>query len=350
MKPPSIEVRPNQSVSTLESRAASIPDALAVDSQSSVAGALAPLNLEAVRSWLVTGIGASEGPARFLVSLLARQGISARYVPASAFLEAHLPTGDGLIVVSQRLSPNARLAIQRRSAYRACVILTSADPERDPHLRAITDEHVAIVRHAPQEEDGLLLRVVGPALACRTSLTIAATFSERIVGLRPDWSHALRCLSHATRQAWESPIPLEPLHALERSALVTFGEDAELAPFLRTKLLEGLGIDAPAWDVLGLVHGPLQSFFDEPKVLFVLKPANSAYVEGLIERLRAVVDAERHIVVVVSATLSSPLSLFEYASTFDRLVVARLRNQPRDLSAWPGQGRDHPLYDLDSAP
>src|SRR5438105_12549500 len=64
-------------------------------------------DLLASRSWITTGTGASEGPARALASLLRRAGVLAEFAPISRFAEG-APRADTCVVVSQRLSPNAR--------------------------------------------------------------------------------------------------------------------------------------------------------------------------------------------------------------------------------------------------
>ena len=71
-----------------------------------------PLSDPAGRRYLVTGIGVSEGPARCLVSLLARGGRCAVFLPLSAFAEGPPPGAwDTLVLFSQGLSPNAQIAL-----------------------------------------------------------------------------------------------------------------------------------------------------------------------------------------------------------------------------------------------
>ncbi len=343
-------VRSRASVATLEARASSVPDALAAYDRQSVVQALAPIGPATHRRWVITGIGGSEGPARLLAGVLNALGIAARFAPISAFLENSPPAADGLVIVSQKLSPNARIALRRSRAYPACIVITSVDPAASPTLGAMARDGVAIVCHGPPDEDGLFLRVLGPTLACRAALDVAEVLSERGGGSLPEWSGALSRLPSDATRAWSTGLSAPPMASLTRAAFITLGDDAELVPVLRTKLLEGLGVDAPSWDALGLVHGPLQSFFDDARLLFFLAPAAPSNAEPILARLRAVLDEHRHPLVVVPAELPSPLSLFEYASAFDKLVVSALKAHPRDLAAWPGQGHDGPLYDLEKAP
>nr|MCU0684246.1 hypothetical protein [Polyangiaceae bacterium] len=128
--------------------------------------------------WLVTGIGASEGPARFLVHLLRTElGLRARFAPLSSFLpERDAPPADALVIFSQGLSPNARLALERASAYERALLVTGLEP--DAHAppaspaRTLADYQargLGIWCHPPPSEDGLLLRVQGPAAATLTA-------------------------------------------------------------------------------------------------------------------------------------------------------------------------------------
>jgi hypothetical protein len=41
------------------------------------------------------------------------------------------------------------------------------------------------------------------------------------------------------------------------------------------------------------------------------------------------------------------LSWFEHDAMLNQLVIATLRERPRDLVDWPGKGADHALYMLD---
>ncbi len=67
--------------------------------------------------WISTGAGSSEGPARLFATLLRERGVVADYAPISSFV-ASAPRADACVVVSQRLSPNAKFPIARAHAYK----------------------------------------------------------------------------------------------------------------------------------------------------------------------------------------------------------------------------------------
>ena len=82
----------------------------------------------AVRCFCVTGVGSSAAHARFLTALLAEQGgLPARFVPLDAFPRAGDPA-DVLVVFSQALSPNARLALTQPEDWRSVLLVTAATP------------------------------------------------------------------------------------------------------------------------------------------------------------------------------------------------------------------------------
>lgn len=305
-----------ESVERLALRIAAVTEA--------VAGLAAPPlpELAGHARWVVTGVGASEGPARLFAGELADR--AARFVPISTFLGAP-PPADVLVVVSQGLSPNARLALRHHGAYRAAILVTA---------RQVALDGVTVLAHGPVEDEEGLLRVLGPALATRMLLHLA----EHVRGVR--YPGALReAMARAAAEAPNVELAFGP------PAILAFGADGERAHGLRTKLLEALlGPEPPIWDLCGVVHGPLQSFYDERRVLLVLE--GSAEARFLRERLAQVIAPERHRLHVFRAELPGPLAYFEYAAAFDRVVLAALRARPRDLAAWPARGCDGAIYDL----
>lgn len=310
---------------------------------------LLPTSLGEYARWIVSGIGASEGPARLLVGLLLEQGLSARFQPVTAFLGPDAPAGDVLVVVSQRLSPNARVPLARRGSYRAVVLLTTLDPASDERCAEIARGGGTIIRHGPPDEDGLLLRVLGPALATQAALRLASAIASAR-GALPSWAARLDEVGAAAELARARAAPLAPERMFGPTAIVTAGDDGALATGLSTKLLEALGVSPPIWDLCGLVHGPLQSFFEAERLLFVLEPQGDRTAGLLRRRLERIVDPARHRIHVLDAVLPHPLAYFEYASALDALILAALKARPRDLANWPGKGRDGPLYELDGPP
>jgi hypothetical protein len=332
------------SVELLARRVSEIPSELARAS-------LPPLpDLGDATRWVVSGIGASEGPARLLTSQLLAQGLSARLHPVTSFLAAEPPSGDVLVVFSQRLSPNGRIPLTPagRRRFRRVLLVTSLDPSRDARLADLQADGVTILRHAPADEDGLFLRVIGPALASRASLHIALEVARGRRAPPPPWAPRVAELPKAMEDAWARAGKLDASWLFGPTVLVASGEEVELACALRTKLLEALGVGEPViWDHCGLVHGPLQAFHGSKRLVLVLENRTEPHSAFLRERLVRVLHPELHRVHVLGAVLPHPLSLFEYAAGMDTLVVGALRTRPRDLANWPGKGQDEPLYALD---
>jgi hypothetical protein len=335
------------SVELLARRVARVPSELA-------RAALPPStelpDLRGATRWVVSGIGASEGPARLLVSQLLSQGLSARFHPVTSFLSKEPPTGDVLVVFSQRLSPNGRIPLgaEHRRRFRHVLLVTSLDPETDARAAELRGAGVRLLRHGPVDEDGLFLRVLGPALAARMSLYIACETARLRGAPEPAWAARLPELPNAVEQAWTRAGTLDPSWLFGPTAIVASGDDMDLAPALRTKLLEALGAGEPViWDHCGLVHGPLQSFLESPRLLLVLESHAEPHGAFLRERLCRVLHPDLHRVHVLEATLPHPLGLFEHAAAMDTLVVEALRARPRDLGNWPGKGQDAPIYALD---
>jgi hypothetical protein len=322
------------SVARLEDRIASIPDALV-----HACSVALPERRGAIPKRVVTtGIGASEGPARLLACTLVEGGIAAQFVPLAAFA-VRAVEGDLLVVFSQNLSPNARLALMPQHRFGARFLVTSVGLEPGPSdrealVRAYENEGGVTIVVPPASEDGMLVRVVGPAVASLVALRIAASLgTPSLAGL--DFAEAADAYAKAT------PAPaLGP----EEVALVGAGISIESLHGFRWKLLETLLREDPStWDVLQIAHGPLQAFFERPIRLlaFTTEPAL-----GLVERLEATLDTKRHVLVRIVATRTDALAYFEHLSALDACLVATLRSSPRDLFHWPGEGIDAPLYGL----
>jgi hypothetical protein len=288
------------------------------------------------RTWITTGTGASEGPARVLATLIRQAGVLAEFAPISSF--AHeAPRADVCVVVSQRLSPNARVPLSRSASYAHTLLVTTVDGSAD------APNDVRVVKHGPRDEPGLLLRIAGPAAAMATCIQIAheiASFHARnglatpVVELEGAFASARARVSPSSGS----------LHEL--AGFIALGGDVALAEGLRNKVLEGLGgAHPPVWDLCGLVHGPLQSFYDR-EVTLVLLERDDATTKDLTARLMRVLDPARHHVIRLRSSLPGAYALLDFEIQLDWLVVDALEKRPRDLVDWPGKGCDAPLYEL----
>src|SRR6185436_21166887 len=155
----------------LEARVRGLPDALRI-----VAGGdHLPTRASASDAIVATGIGSSAAHARFLAQVLSdRLAVPVRFVAPSALLEpAPAPAAvQTLVVISQGLSPNARLLLERRRAWRHVVVMTAAsedtarragDAAKADFLAELRETGVEIRRFpAGDDEYTTLVRVVGP--------------------------------------------------------------------------------------------------------------------------------------------------------------------------------------------
>lgn len=283
---------------------------------------------------LTTGIGGSEGPARLLAALLQQQGLPARFVPLSSFAEAS-PAGRSLVIFSQGLSPNAHLALHRLADFERVLLVTGLTAEH-PALSPLVERGLTVVTLESEDERGLLVRIVGPALASLAAMVLAGRIES------PDPSRLRDALHRAKEQASRlGPLPPTPL------ALVASGEHTERCEGLRWRLVEGLlHPRIQLWDALALAHGPFQGFHTTEQTLLALEdgPLSAA----LIERLAPMLNPSRHRLLRLPATLEAPWCLLEHLVQLDALMVATLEETQSTIAPWPGQGEDGPLYELKS--
>jgi hypothetical protein len=314
----------------------------------------------AARSFAVTGGGLSEGPARFLAALLEEDvGVRATYAPLSEFAARAIapPREDALVLFSQGWAPNARLPLVHAERFGSATVFTSvradaAAPSGDTRRMAAdaAARGVRVVRLPPDEESGLLLRVIGPPVCALAGARFAAAVARSPAGGAHatgghDWARAPEL--HRAALARPAIARLAENGRLAPIALVTAGRYARFVHGLRWKLLEGLHVpDPPVWDLLQIAHGPLQSFYRQPMTLIALEQHGVDYEAPALARLERVLVPGLHRLIRLRASVRGPLAYFEHDALLDRLVLDALDDTGIDLAAWPAQGQDGPLYDI----
>ena len=286
---------------------------------------------------VTTGVGGSAAPARYLAWLLREAlGVDARFHHLSRFVEG-APPGDALVVFSQYLSPNARIAIRRAGTYgRACVFTSSsAAVEGAP-------SSVARVTLPPPSEGGTLVRIVGPSLAM-----CAAAAATRAWGGRLDLSGLPEMYAAAARApaaGLDDAILARAARGQTPVAVVTGAADGGVARGARWKLLEGWSILEPAgYDVLEIAHGPFQAARGGELLALALETSDAADA-ALFDRLALVLTAE-HKLVRLRAEGPPWRAPLEHDAATTAIMLAGLRAAPRDVS-WSSSGQDAPLYGL----
>jgi len=293
-----------------------------------------PPRFRRVERWAVTGTGASEGVAHALVWLLRRYARKdACFVPLSYFAAAPPSSPwDGLVVVSQGISPNARLALADADRADATVVIT-AEPDHPALLRR---SDALVVAHPPSDESSLLVRVCGPAAA----MVASARFVDALMALDGEASYF---------ELGALPARLDALCAapgavvMGEVALVTEEATAPVAHALRWKWLEAVAsCDPPCWDVLQFAHGPWQYACGRRLTLVTLERDASP----LFDRLASMLSPACHTILRLRAELPAPACFVELDAMLTAVVDASLPATGRDLEDWPGRGADGPLYDL----
>jgi hypothetical protein len=305
-------------------------------------------------SFVVTGIGASEGPARAMAALLrSTWNVRAMFAPLSTFAvgepRAH---GDALVIFSQSLSPNACLALDRAREFTRALLFTSApaDAASGP-TRAALDrfrEHGTVLTFpragtaasdAIARERGTLVRVLGPCAAMLAGAMHVGAATPR------DVPALLDAIDTASARARAATSHVDDTQLEGRVAFVTAGEHGELSRGIGSLWLEALYAPCPPmWDVLEVAHGPFQELYESPILLVAFERAGREV--ALFDRLAAMLVPGRHTLVRLTSELPAPLAPLCHLAQVNELVCRALRARPRDLRAWPGAGHDGPLYEL----
>lgn len=341
---------PDRVRALLEAHAAAIPVELGRALDPGLAFPALPLEAGVV----VTGVGGSEGPARYLALLLQLAGRRAVFTPLSTYaLPAQGVSTDTLVIFSQGLSPNARLALRRAPEHRAAILFTSVDTARAaPDVRACHDafeiEGGCVVKLPPDEESGTLVRLVGPAIALLAAARFAASLAPSQLDVGP-LARAPELAASAGARARAAARSLPPLALHRRLAFVAAGPWLEGAHGLRCAWLEGLGAPEPAlWDVLQIAHGPFFEFFDEEFTLVTLEHAGHDAESALFDRLADMLVPPRHALLRLRSALPPPLGAIDHELLVTALLLHALRERSKDLGS--ALGSDAPLYGLGRDP
>jgi creatinine amidohydrolase len=311
--------------------------------------------VHAARRFVVTGTGSSEAHARFLVHLLNRHALRpAEFVPLSAFCDPPAGWGSGaaLIVVSQGLSPNAQVAVDRHGDFDHLVIFTSTTaagaeaagkPERARRIRELQAGGAEFVHSPLEEEYATLIRFVGP-------LAVYVSAWQFVRGLAPDGLAVLE--PGELRRLLAARIPdavvrqfIAHVDDFRRGFYFVAGAPlGEFAQNLAYKFLEGLYWSAPViWDYLQFAHGAFQEVTLQPRPVVILEePGDTA--RELATRTRAMLDAAGIPCIDLPVGTPAPLGIFELEAVFNDLVLQLIRHFRVDQRNWPSKGKDDPLY------
>jgi len=303
----------------------------------------------------ITGIGASEGPARLLASCLLGLRKHVRFIPLSGLITGdHRPwlTSSGpsrLIIFSQALSPNAQMALDIGKEFTTTILICGPDVHVDDVSQEVPARRLMVIRHPPEQETGFLMRVTGPAVASAMALALA----DRVTGQFTN--DELRARLHHCADAMEKRLhhPPSDVDFVEHppAFLVNGIDGVERNQLLRWTLLECLDKHDPSlWDLLSFAHGAFQNTFEASRTLILLRSSMDAAMEPLVDRLREMLGQTRHTLVDIPSELPRPWCVLEHFAAVQALMLEHLRKHPRDLRAWPGRGCDGALYRLDTLP
>ena len=268
-------------------------------------------------------------------------------MPLDAFPRAGDPR-DLLVVFSQALSPNARLALVDPASWQSVVLVTAAATSRDPArreaLEALRAAGVHVLETAGADEFGALLRIEGPLAAYRAAFALAEALGAPAPA---ELAKVPDAMARALREATERAAELAPRLVADELLLLASGPHREAVENLRLKFVEGLLRSVPpVSDPIEVAHGPFQALFAKRASLLAFTRPDGPHERDRLARLRHMLDPERHQLVSIDATLPGFLAIFEHEVQASALVLAAMEHAGIEPADWPGRGRDGPLYAL----
>lgn len=313
-------------------------------------GSLAELRID------VTGVGGSESPARFVVAALLARGFSAQYLPMTSFLDVARPRRERLlIVVSQRLSPNAQLALESSVHYGATILVTG-DTQRSASARAVLgrlESEGAIVVSTPvPSEPESLVRLAGPVCLAGAGLALVRQLESTKTGnsTKSGNGHGTVELDRVCQSALERARALAVAHVGvgELLAIVLTEPLGDLVQADLLKWREALHEDPPpVFDGFAFVHGPLQTLTESPGLVLIVggdRPTERA----LRERLRSCIRRSRHVPLEFSLAHPGELGWFDINALLSQWILRTAEERRLDLCEWRGKSWDEPVYPLSS--
>lgn len=307
------------------------------------------------RRFIVTGTGSSEAHARYLATLLnLYTDCSVAYLPLSGFTVAEPASfaDKTLVVFSQGLSPNARIALNRRSDFAHCILFSATTPataraagkaDRADLLQRFLDEGNELIEFPLAEEYTTLIRFVGPLAGYLACLQFAARFS----GCRfptPDAATILPLLEARPPEDLRTAMVGLPSAFSQGFNLVAAAPISDFSQNLACKFMEGVFWPCPPIsDFLQFAHGPFQQMNAHPKPVVILQGGSAVEAEMVDRSVRMLREAGLGAFVI--RVDAPPLySIFGFESALNRLVFDVMRRLRVDQINWPGKGRDDLLY------
>lgn len=337
----------------LARRLASIPSVLAGMLDAPPA-ALRPATL-ASRRFVVTGTGSSEAHARYLANLLnLYTDRSAAYLPLSGFTVADPESfaDKTLVVFSQGVSPNARIALNRRADFAHCILFSATTPaaaraagkaDRAELLQRILNEGGELVEFPLAEEYTTLIRFVGPLAGYLACLQFAARFA----GCRfpaPEAATILPLLDARPPDDLRAAMIGLPSAFSQGFNLVTAAPISDFAQNLACKFMEGVFWPCPPIsDFLQFAHGPFQQMNAHPKPVIILQGGSEIEAEMVNRSVRMLREAGLG-AFVIRIDAPALYSIFGFEAALNALVFDVMKHLRIDQVNWPGKGRDDLLY------
>lgn len=297
-------------------------------------------------TWDVVGLGASEGPARLFCNVANRLRVRALHVAPSNFLKRRnsRSPNHGLVLFSQGLSPHAKLALAQSPSYDATIVITSkTEAEVLSNLSKEVHHTVSVAHHPPGQELTGLLRVVGSTCAALLGLRIA----QKLGYLAPQLDLQSIPNLYQTAASMVDEQMAEVLTKRAPTLCLAGSDDLSSAHQLMWKWQEATCLRLPpVIDVLAFAHGPFQSIYDHEATILALRSESNSNEAEVWQRVNAILVPERHQVLNLTNAASFPLSYFAHEAAFLRHLAAVLVHRGINLSSWPGQHADRPLYEL----
>jgi creatinine amidohydrolase len=304
--------------------------------------------------WVVTGLGSSEAHARYLVELANqfRPG-SAVFWPTTAFALSRLPKQSSeasLIVFSQGLSANARIALEQRGAFRSGVLFTAATPENlrtsGKQSAALLYEDLAkegwqIVATPEPDEYTILLRVIGPLCGYFSALQ---WFQQQTDNSIPPLSEAeLAALFNLPDE-----IPDEWVDDFREGVEFNYASTVgSYAQNLGYKRVEGLFLSEPVHrELLQFSHGPFQQNMASSAPQWIFAEADET-TKSLVEQVWPLYIRLAATPRLIESPVPAPYSIFYYEMLLNEILLSAIETCPHCQINWPGKGLDGEGYSIE---
>ncbi len=306
---------------------------------------------------VITGLGSSEAHARYLVELAnSRKPGSAQFLPTTAFyapLEKEAYADTSLILFTQGMSSNARIALQQRHLFKETILFTAADilsleaADKQDALEIYRELEAknSVILLPERDEYTILLRFVGPL--CGYLGAYQWINQDNPSAQKFDSKH-IESIENSLAVINEDNWQIYAKQFIQGVEYNFTGEVSNYVQNLAYKRVEGVFASQPVCrELLQFAHGPFQQNIASPVHQWIFS-GNTDTERSLINEVCPLFARLGSAYTVIESPLPAPFSILYFELFLNEVLRRAMPMVAHSQIQWPGKGQDGEAYHLSS--